>query len=121
MPPVTYDCRTCGACCVSTEDTPYGWADVTADDLARMSRRVRLKLVQTGGGWRFNECHFATPTTWRENLGCAPCGFLRGAPGKRCSCGIYETRPDVCRTFRPGSRRCKESRREMGMDAGRMA
>jgi len=106
------DCRTCGACCVSSQDTPYGWADVSQEDAAKMSRRVRLKLVQTGGGWRFNECHLATPTTWRDDLNCAPCSFLQGTPGQRVTCRIYETRPSVCQRFKPGSRSCLEARRE---------
>lgn len=109
------DCRTCGACCVSPQDTPYGWADVSTDDADRMSTRVRLKLVNTGGGWQFNECRLSTPTTWSDELNVAPCSFLRGTPGKRCSCGIYETRPDVCRKLRPGSRACRESREMLGL------
>jgi Fe-S-cluster containining protein len=106
---VTEDgCRTCGACCVSSQETPYGWADVTDADVEKMSKRVRIKLVNA----HFNGCHLATPTQWRDDLGCAPCGFRRGTPGRSVSCSIYETRPQVCRRFRPGSRACREARRE---------
>lgn len=78
-----------------------------------MSRYVRAKLVATRDGWTFNDRWFATPIKWNDKLGCASCAFLRGTPGHRVSCSIYETRPDVCRSFKPGGKACKEARREL--------
>ena len=104
------DCRTCGACCLGGYDVPGGWADCTVDDVKRMSRAVRARLVE--GGWA--GALPATPTVMTRQFG-AVCAFLRGTPGKRCSCRIYVTRPEVCRTFLPGSRSCREARDEIGL------
>jgi Fe-S-cluster containining protein len=105
------DCRTCGACCVGPGfDANYGWADCTEADVQRMSRVTQTKLVAIRQrGWIHNAAIAATPTTVHEGLG-KVCDFLRGTPGRRCSCQIYATRPAVCREFEPGSRGCKEAR-----------
>lgn len=111
--PALSDCRTCGACCVGGYDDATGWADCSVEDVKRMSRHARARLVKQQLGWVFNNAiHYATPTTFTEEFG-SMCSFLRGTPGRRVSCGIYETRPDVCRKFKPGSRACKEARREL--------
>lgn len=106
------DCRTCGACCSTDLDTPT-WADMTPADVARVSPRTRKRLAV----WRCGgETSYATAAEWREPPGGpehVACVFLRGTPGRRVYCGIYETRPDVCRRFRPGSRPCLEARRDL--------
>lgn len=104
------DCRSCGACCVGGYDEGYGWADCTVDDVKRMSRAVRARLVPL---WpRAGDVNLATPLveTARWGMGC---GFLRGTPGKRVSCRIYATRPTACSNFKPGSRGCIDARREL--------
>lgn len=102
------DCRTCGACCAGgyADD---GWADCTVEDVRRMSRHVRARLVTSSfkSGVEIGMAG-VTPTSKY-----GACIFLRGTPGKRVSCRIYTTRPDVCRTFVPGSRRCQAARQEM--------
>lgn len=108
----TPDCRTCGACCIGGYDDGGGWADCTVEDVIRMSRRVRDQLVSLHVGWATTDKYLATPTVFSESFGDS-CKFLRGTPGKRVSCRIYETRPEVCRDFKPGSKRCKEARREI--------
>lgn len=112
------DCRTCGACCVGAWDDGFGWADCTTDDVKRMSRAVRAKLQQTrnatGHGDWLESAAYVTPATFHDGVGYV-CNFLRGTPGRRVSCGIYATRPDVCRKFNPGSRACLESRKEFGL------
>jgi Fe-S-cluster containining protein len=102
------DCRSCGACCVGT-DTSDGWADCTDEDVRRMSRRVRATLVPISPGWNYSTSWCATPVVTTKKFG-AVCAFLRGTPGKRCSCAIYGTRPNTCRSFEPGARGCWEVR-----------
>ena len=106
------DCRSCGACCVGGFDDGYGWADCTEEDVVRMSRRVRLRLVPIRYGFNFNPAIGATPTRMDPSFG-KTCEFLRGTPGKRCSCSIYTTRPSVCAAFQPGSTACHEARRSL--------
>lgn len=109
------DCKACGACCIGG-DEGQGWADCTAEDVMRMTRQVRARLVpiRSGGGWSFTDRWYATPTVMNKS-GDASCAFLRGVPGKRVSCRIYETRPDVCREFKPGSAGCRAMRKQIGL------
>lgn len=105
------DCRGCGACCVGGYDDGCGFASVLKPDLDRMSSHIRNKLnARSVGG----EVYFATPSSFTEEFG-ASCSFLRGTPGRRVSCGIYDSRPDVCRKYIPGSRLCKAARAELGL------
>jgi Fe-S-cluster containining protein len=88
------DCRSCGACCVGGFDDGAGWADCTAEDVIRMSRHARVWLVTERYGAEFGKV----------------CAFLRGTPGKRCSCSIYATRPSVCAWYQPGGPGCRNAR-----------
>jgi Fe-S-cluster containining protein len=106
------DCRSCGACCIGGDEGD-GWADCTTEDVMRMTRQARAQLVPTSPGWAHTDRWYATPTVMTDTGGA--CAFLRGTPGKRVTCRIYETRPEVCRDFRPGSRGCREKRREIGL------
>lgn len=104
------DCKSCGACCLGGYEDGGGWADCTKADVARMSVPVRRQLVVIHPqGLIFGSPMPATPVVFTEEYG-TKCKFLNGSPGKRCSCRIYDTRPDVCRDFKPGSRACRESR-----------
>lgn len=107
---MTYDCRTCGACCVGDLDDGMGYADCSVDDVRRMSRYARNRLSVIIGG---DIERRMTPGVVTERFG-KSCGFLRGTPGKRVSCGIYATRPDACRAFWPGGSDCKRAREELG-------
>lgn len=104
------DCRSCGACCISTDANPYvldyGYADLTAKDVARMSPHVRRQLNETliGGELRYTTKVKQLPT------GGYACQYLRGTPGKQCSCSIYETRPEICSKFRVGGATCRAAR-----------
>ena len=105
------DCRTCGACCASLGTESGKIADMTHADVARMSRRtVRLHVLRGD---------LATRATWKAQrsgplagMKACVCSALRGSVFKAVSCGIYEERPDVCRTFEVGSNRCLDARRE---------
>lgn len=106
----TKDCRSCGACCVSagsgTDVIDYGYADLTDEDVARLSRHVRrqLHVVSVGGETR----HATSPKQLPS--GAYACRYLRGTPGTRCSCSIYETRPEICQKFRVGGESCNAAR-----------
>ena len=104
------DCRSCGACCVATGDgsevLAYGYADLTSKDVDRMTPHVRRQLHDLSIG---GESRFATRAKQLASGGVG-CQHLRGTPGTRCSCSIYETRPKVCRDFRVGGTTCKLAR-----------
>jgi Fe-S-cluster containining protein len=104
------DCRSCGACCVANSDggdvLTYGYADLTEEDVERLSPHVRRQLHENliGGETR-------RATRAKElSSGVLACQYLRGTPGQRCSCSIYDTRPEICRTFRVGGTTCKLAR-----------
>jgi len=84
------ECEKCGSCC------KYLLLDATLEDAAREPLIV-LKANHKGSGYCLNSRD-------RKDLGCA---FLDGN-----LCGIYETRPDMCRDFKPGCTQCLESRRD---------
>jgi len=106
------DCRSCGACCVGSMDDGHGWADCTEEDVVRMTRSARARLVPIRYGFTFNPAILATPTKMTPEFG-KVCSFLRGTPGKRVSCSIYETRPTVCAKYKPGGEGCRQARAEM--------
>ena len=110
-------CRSCGACCVGGYDDGAGYATVTPRDLVRMSRHVRRQLVTIDHGAFADAPSMATPVEMTEEFG-GICEFLRGTPGRRCSCRIYESRPEVCRSYAPGGESCLRARRELGLDGG---
>lgn len=114
--PTSADCRTCGACCVGGYDDDHGFADCSESDVKRMSRhaRSRLHVGSVGPIDRDRLDCYSTPALMTEDFG-KVCGFLRGTPGRRVSCGIYETRPDVCRKFTPGNKDCIRARWEIGL------
>jgi len=108
---VATDCRTCGACCVAGGDgegvRKHGYADLTIDDMIRLSRRVQKQLHEIS----FDDA----PTVFRTKAKQLPsgqyaCRYLRGTPGKRCSCSIYDSRPEICSTFVVGGDTCKAAR-----------
>lgn len=118
------DCRSCGACCIAEigraegAAQSTGWADCTVADVARLSRQVRAKLVPVVHGMIATVAVAATPTRRMESFG-SVCSFLRGAPGQRASCRIYATRPEVCRSFEPGSEDCHFARNRIGLTGAR--
>jgi Fe-S-cluster containining protein len=106
------DCRSCGACCVGGFEDGEGWADCTEEDILRMSRHARDRLVPMRYSWNYTPAIGATPTRISDEFG-KMCAFLRGTPGKRCSCSIYATRPAVCSSLKPGSAGCRAARAQL--------
>ena len=112
------DCRSCGACCVSSGDgtlvRDHGYADLTVDDVGQLSRHVRRQLHAIS----FDD----GPTTYRTAAKQLPsgqhaCRYLRGTPGKRCSCSIYTSRPEICQTFAVGGITCRAARLSLHLAA----
>lgn len=102
----TYNCRTCGACCIP-EFATETHVDLFPGDVQRMSAHARRYLkVHDGNG---------SITTKHDKHDNTVCAFLRGTPGKRTCCSIYTTRPKLCQTFPVGSVSCKESRTRLGL------
>lgn len=87
----------------------YGYADLTKEDVVQLSRHARRKIQEAFLG---GELRHMIPAKELPS-GAATCLFLRGTPGRRCSCSIYESRPSVCRDFKPGSRRCQAARKDL--------
>lgn len=91
-----YECDGCGACCRT-------WPVLVSDDDAAREPRIRRE-------GRELPQYLATPY-WRYRLFPLPfherCCFL----GEDQRCGIYETRPRVCREFEAGLERCQEARK----------
>lgn len=107
-----YDCQACGACCVSLETESDGIATVTDEDLARMSPRTRrLHVLQENGRSPETKTKMlAQRSGLAAGLRVCACSAFSGNLFVKTSCSIYEERPAVCRTFEPGSVRCRRAR-----------
>lgn len=90
------DCQACGACCGPPYVAPT-YIDLTRDDVRRLPRGYRLRYVTK------NSAPALQTKTTEDGIVCVA---LRGRIGTRVSCAIYERRPDACRRFLPGSRKC---------------
>lgn len=93
------DCKKCGACCV--------WQLVL---LTPNDDGIDEKYTQ------YTEMHFVDWESTRKmrlDTESGACSALRGAVGIDCECEIYDKRPAMCRTFRPGSHYCRAVRRTL--------
>ena len=91
-------CKRCGLCCQA-----HIALLAHTEDLERWRRQGRtdiLRVVQA-------ETHETDGMGDSDLMG--PCPFLL-RQGETCTCTIYETRPMVCRAFRPGSTLCSQGR-----------
>lgn len=103
------DCRTCGACCVNPPvnreaDFPW-WVEIAEGDaILERPDLVRKHVVRDPDGV--------------PHLRLAPdgrCLALRGALGRKVTCGMYGERPTPCRTVQAGDALCLRYRHEHGM------
>jgi hypothetical protein len=108
--PVDYDCRICGACCANPEENRaegvVDWVAVAEDEPLLDDGRLAARLVVTNAA---GERHLRLDAGGR-------CLALRGRIGRRVSCSIYPVRPAGCRRVEPGDERCRQYRRERGVD-----
>jgi uncharacterized protein len=99
-------CMHCGACCISYRASFY-WAE--ADDATEGGVPVRMTVRVDA---------FRRAMRKGRNRRCIA---LRGTPGRKVYCMIYDRRPSVCRGFAPawhaGSQdtRCNEARARLGL------
>ena len=89
--PPEFDCRTCGACCSYSAE----WPRFTLESDAEISNIPQSLVNDRGSG-----------------MGCigTRCAALHGTVGKEVSCGIYLSRPLVCRGCVPGDDACRLAR-----------
>jgi Fe-S-cluster containining protein len=105
-----YDCVTCGACCYNPDDnTAVGYIDYVEiearDRILKKPDLVRRLVVL--------DADFLPHMRLDHHQRCVA---LEGRLGVKVGCGIYEDRPASCRSFKAGSDRCKQYRRERGVD-----
>lgn len=109
----TPDCRTCGACCrpepcrVPDCGCAFDHAYVSPEDVVRLpvvyQRHVRGSAPDQNLGVKWSRDGWV-------------CVALRGTIGGEVRCACYEQRPEVCRTFQPGSEECRWARGEAGLE-----
>lgn len=89
-------CRRCGRCCAT--DLSAWTTDVDRARWAREGRHDILHVLENESPvWAGDRLVSA-----RTGRTLGPCPFLSWE-GALAACAIYETRPAVCRSFRPGS------------------
>jgi uncharacterized protein len=104
-----FDCRKCGACCVSDQDT-VSYIELEAEDLKRLTPPQRKLLVVEEMG-----SNFLTTKKEQSKAGHRVCAMHVGKVGKTSKCGIYAQRPRCCSEFKPGNRACLIARADVGL------
>ena len=107
---IEYDCVTCGACCYNPDDNrEIGYIDyieIEPTDRIMKNRDLVRRLVVLDDDLI---PHMKLSHHQR-------CVALTGRLGVKVGCSIYHDRPSICRRFTAGSKKCKELRRERGVD-----
>ena len=105
-----YDCVTCGACCCNPNDNRelsyIDYIEIESDDRILKKPNLLRRLVVLDNNL---VPHMKLDRYQR-------CAALTGRLGQRVACGIYADRPASCHSFVAGSRRCKQYRRDRGID-----
>ena len=94
-----FDCQSCGACCSYSAE----WPRFSTEDDAQLDRIPEKYVALDLSGMRCEGVR---------------CSALTGEVGKSTACGIYETRPDVCRACMPGDEECLMARAAHGLAVG---
>lgn len=102
MPNVSpYDCTQCGACCQCFPIFATR-KDAEREPLVKTeTRHVEDRFKKTDRSYQLYPLPFLEA-----------CAFLK----EDKLCRIYETRPDVCRSFEPGSTQCIEARERLKIE-----
>lgn len=110
--PSSDECRSCGACCLPSWSDP-AYVSLTESDIKRLPPRYHLHISRGGElATKVSEAK-AGPHKGAEVCSCVA---LRGSVGHRVSCAIYESRPELCRSFKPGSLACRDAREMLSLD-----
>ena len=110
LPIIALDCQSCGACCIAQYDD---------DRYVMLDEHEAKRLVEADHGDyvisdknQWNEMEFRALRTKRSPEGHCVCIALHGLVGQAVRCGVYDSRPDPCRHFRPGSSECHAARKD---------
>jgi uncharacterized protein len=98
--PSSFECDLCGACCC-TFPVYVSAADAERESRIKAEGKELAEHLESPD-WKFQ----LFPLPFRD-----ACVFLDH--GNRC--GVYETRPEVCRRFEAGSDQCQEARQRSGL------
>ena len=89
-------CQSCGACCAYSSN----WPRFSTEDDAALNLIPEKFVNDKQSGMRCDGDR---------------CSALSGRIGVETSCGIYDVRPEVCRTCMPGDAECDMARRKWGL------
>lgn len=89
-------CQSCGACCSYSRN----WPRFTIEDDSALDAIPEKFVNERLSGMRCDG---------------ERCSALIGIVGENTACGIYELRPEVCRTCMPGDSECQMARRKFGL------
>ncbi len=103
-----YDCRRCGACCLTSSPAP-GYVLLAGDEPAQLQSLGLPVVADVDGAARLNTLPHDAPG------GSDACCAFEGAPGYPCTCQIYDARPSRCREFEMGSEACRRARLQAGL------
>lgn len=98
------DCQSCGLCCIYPMSV-----SITDNDAAFLKEYLEIVAVKA-------DIEVVVERLLPRDLGSGHCANLRSEAAGRFSCGIYEDRPAVCRSFEAGSDRCHEYRRMYALE-----
>lgn len=91
-------CQSCGACCSYSSN----WPRFTIEDDAALDLIPGALVNDRLSGMRCTGDR---------------CNALNGDVGNATACGVYDVRPEVCRTCMPGDAECTMARRRFGLAA----
>ncbi|MGY4484820.1 Fe-S-cluster containining protein [Bradyrhizobium sp. LM3.2] len=89
-------CQSCGACCGYSANWPR--FSIESDEELAAIPETLVNDRQSGMRCEGDRC-----------------SALQGEIGKQTACGIYQVRPEVCRTCMPGDAECAMARRKFGL------
>ena len=89
-------CQPCGACCSYSRN----WPRFTIEEDAALDLIPEKFVNERLSGMRCDG---------------ERCSALTGKIGEATACGIYDIRPEVCRTCLPGDPECAMARRKFGL------
>ena len=102
-----YECDRCGACCQHYSVSASEQDIAVEPRIEEAARRFALDVIVNKGV----EPIFVYDGERRKNFAFDGCCFQANDG----TCGIYETRPHVCRVFKPGSVECQNKRGMSGL------
>jgi len=93
-----FDCQSCGACCSYSSE----WPRFSTEEDAQLDLIPEKFVAADLSGMRCDGVR---------------CSALTGELGKHVACGVYDVRPEVCRSCMPGDPECLMARAAHGMPA----